>query len=53
MPVIGPVFSHLPARLSALPTIFAMNLPLPRMKLPIGIQTFAKLREQVCGSADR
>jgi len=31
----------------------AMNLPLPRKKLPIGIQTFAKLREQGCYYVDK
>ena len=31
----------------------AMNLPLPRKKLPLGIQTFAKLREQGCYYVDK
>ncbi len=30
-----------------------MNTPLPRKKLPIGIQTFAKLREQGCYYVDK
>ena len=28
-------------------------LPLPRRKLPIGIQTFAKLREQNCNYVEK
>jgi hypothetical protein len=36
-----------------LPKMPAMNTPLPKKKLPIGIQTFAKLREQGCYYVDK